>query len=269
MNNFFEQFKSEGQKIRLSHAEKSAMKARILGVPSSVVTHSPYFFFNFQFSRTFVPVMAVLIVLFGTGTAYAAQGSLPGDVLYPVKIHVTEPVEVALAGTPADKAVVETKLAERRVAEAQTLASQGKLDATTTAELQSDFKVHEANAIALANAADNAEPQADGASTTTSTTTTTTTVVVTVAVAPAAAPKAMSAMRVTEQILPATTTSTTTTATGTSTPMPGAAVRGGLRERLQSSLNAQASILNMLQVDVEQHSDLERAHRHATTTRSD
>jgi len=44
--------------------------------------------------------------------------------LYPIKISVTEPIEVALASGDSAKAEVQVALASRRVEEAQTLASE-------------------------------------------------------------------------------------------------------------------------------------------------
>ncbi len=146
MNNFFEQFKKEGQNIRLSVAEKAAMKRAILGTPSTVPTPqtSPYAPFSFSLSIHFRTVMASLLifVLVGSSTAYAAEGALPGQPLYAVKINVNENVEAALAVTPVQKAQVHSKLAQRRVEEAEALAASGELDAQKTAALAANFDVH-------------------------------------------------------------------------------------------------------------------------------
>lgn len=144
MNNL----EQEAKKIRLSVEEKASMKARIFGVPSYAPTPSQYFFFSHQFRTAFAGL--VLVVFVGAGTASAAQGALPGDVLYPIKVSITEKVEVALAPTPAAKAQIEVKLATRRVAEAQTLQALGRLDATTTREIEDNFDTHAAQALALA-----------------------------------------------------------------------------------------------------------------------
>ena len=48
-----------------------------------------------------MPVIAIILALMlGTGTTYAAENTLPGDVLYPVKIHVNEEVKEALTFDP-------------------------------------------------------------------------------------------------------------------------------------------------------------------------
>jgi len=67
-------------------------------------------------------IAGILIVAFlaGGGTACAAQGSLPGDALYPIKL-VTEDMQIALAFNPEKKVDLEAKFANRRLEELQKL----------------------------------------------------------------------------------------------------------------------------------------------------
>jgi hypothetical protein len=139
--------KNESNKLRLTPQEKAAMKARIFEVPSPATLaprQSPYFLFAYQFmqARVLAPLAVVLVVFAGAGTAAAAQGSLPGDALYPVKVSVNEAVEVALATTPVAKAQVQAKLAQRRVEEAEVLAAQGTLTPDTSEQLAANFETH-------------------------------------------------------------------------------------------------------------------------------
>lgn len=76
------------------------------------------------------------------GVSYAAEGSLPGDVLYPVKVGINEELRVAFAATEKDKANVEAERAERRLAEAEALAKKGTLNAETRVALETKFKAH-------------------------------------------------------------------------------------------------------------------------------
>lgn len=144
MNNFFEQFKHEAKQIRLTSQEKENMRLALSRVftetASAKKMPSPYIAYSFSFSsfhsRMLVPLALVFMVVIGTtGTAYAAQGALPGDILYPIKVNVTEKLEVAAASNPVAKAQVHAVLAQRRAEEAEVLASQGRLDATTSAQL--------------------------------------------------------------------------------------------------------------------------------------
>jgi len=150
--------KHEAEKIRLTSAEKSAMRAALFGAASPVQTApSPYFFFSYQFRM----VMAgfLVFVLAGAGTVSAAAGgALPGDLLYPVKINVNESVKIALASTPASRAQVHAELADARVEEAQALAAQGRLDTAATAKLSDNFDEHAKHAQDLVQSIAESDP---------------------------------------------------------------------------------------------------------------
>jgi len=160
MKKFLNNIKVEAGHIRLTHAEKAAMKARIFGVPSSVRPEpSPYVFMSFiSYNMRMSFAGLLLFVLVGTGTASAAQGALPGDLLYAVKLSINEKVETALALTPAAKAHVEVHLAERRIEEAQVLAAEGRLNAAVAEELAVSFDTHAQSAQDIADAAEEKEP---------------------------------------------------------------------------------------------------------------
>ena len=70
-------------------------------------------------------VLAVILVLgaSGTGTAYASQDSIPGEVLYPVKTF-TEDFRGWLETDDAAEAALELEFADRRLAEMKKLAVQ-------------------------------------------------------------------------------------------------------------------------------------------------
>jgi hypothetical protein len=157
MNKLYKKLNRESDHIRLTAAEKNAIKARLFGLsagkagaPSPVrVVRSPYVFFA---SHRFLAALAalVLVVFAGGSTAFAAQGALPGQPLYALKTKVLEPVAVALAPTPAAKAAVHVELAQRRVNEAETLAQQGTLTASTSAELAANFESNAQSAETIA-----------------------------------------------------------------------------------------------------------------------
>jgi hypothetical protein len=153
---FIEDFKNEGLRVRLTMQEKATLRARLsermMLNPASPVLRSPYHFFVFNravLQRTFAAVVFFVFVLGSGGTSYAAQGALPGDVLYAIKIHVNELVETKLATTQVAKAEVQAVLAERRVEEAQTLASRGMLTEVAATELQIRFDEHATAAQSL------------------------------------------------------------------------------------------------------------------------
>lgn len=157
---FTEDFKNEGLRIRLTMQEKATLRARLSERmalnPASPLRATPYHFFmlhSVALQRT-VSAFAVFVFLIGSGggTSYAAQAALPGELLYAVKIHVNEFVEAALATSPVAKAEVQAVLAERRVEEAQTLASRGMLTEVAATELQVRFDEHAEAAQSLTEA---------------------------------------------------------------------------------------------------------------------
>lgn len=87
--------------------------------PSSRVTR--------QRAYRFAVALALILVLAlsFTGTAYASQGTLPGETLYPVKLW-TEDARLALASTPAEQASLRVEFSERRLDEVQLLFESGQ-----------------------------------------------------------------------------------------------------------------------------------------------
>lgn len=83
------------------------------------IIRSPYSIFAyFRTNRVAVFVAtAVFIFSFMTGTTYAASKSLPGDLLYPIKLGVNEKVELALALNTESKARIAVRHALNRVEE--------------------------------------------------------------------------------------------------------------------------------------------------------
>ncbi len=97
-----------------------------------------------------MPVIAVIMALMlGTGTTFAAENALPGEVLYPVKIHVNEEIREALAMRAEQKAEWELERAHRRAQEALKAQEQGKLDEALRKRMIERMREHEANSAAL------------------------------------------------------------------------------------------------------------------------
>lgn len=97
---------------------------------------SPFFSYN-----AFSGVLAFVLILLvgGGGAAYAAEGSVPGSPLYPVKVSVIEPVQGALITSAQGQASWHASLASRRLDEATTLAAANKLDSSKQEYLQTKF----------------------------------------------------------------------------------------------------------------------------------
>lgn len=78
----------------------------------------------------------------GSGVSYAAEGSLPGDLLYPVKIHVNETARAAITFSAESKAGWDVRRAERRLEEAEELAAEGRLNAETRRSIEGNLKTY-------------------------------------------------------------------------------------------------------------------------------
>lgn len=121
------------QNIRFAVRERAAQK------PERSVFSLRMLFVN---KISVAALCAVLVIVSSVGVSKAAQNSLPGDFLYPVKVNITEKIKAALAHTPEQKAKVETGIAVQRLQEAEALQAQNKLDAQKSAEITQNLAEH-------------------------------------------------------------------------------------------------------------------------------
>lgn len=135
--------------MKLTDLEKSAIKTELLtfverqSKAKAALASKPRTFFSFaKFLVRPAPIIIIVLLLVSTGTSFAASSALPGDLLYPVKIHINENVQSWLAFTPTAQAQVQARLAANRLKEAEVLAAEGKLDAETSQMLQDNFALH-------------------------------------------------------------------------------------------------------------------------------
>ncbi|MEK9176793.1 MAG: DUF5667 domain-containing protein [Patescibacteria group bacterium] len=94
--------------------------------------------FSFLKNMVMAPIAIALVIALsaGGGVAFAAQGSVPGDVLYPVKIEVNERVAAALAVSTEAKAGLDARLAEERLEEATELSEENRLTVEAKTEIR-------------------------------------------------------------------------------------------------------------------------------------
>lgn len=92
--------------------------------------------------KSFASITASLLIvsIAGASVSYAAERAMPGDMLYPVKMHVNEKFESSIAVTPKARAAVAAKHAERRLKEAEMLAAKSALDPANQKMLASEVK---------------------------------------------------------------------------------------------------------------------------------
>ena len=92
LNNLFD--KAWG--VSLSETEKTSMSRNLEQITKveevkPIVMESPFVMtFKIFRQKAFLPVFLILIVMFSGTASLLAKNSLPGDVLYPLKINVNE-----------------------------------------------------------------------------------------------------------------------------------------------------------------------------------
>ncbi|MDD5710808.1 MAG: DUF5667 domain-containing protein [Candidatus Colwellbacteria bacterium] len=96
-----------------------------------------------------MPLALALLLTFSGGTALAASGSLPGDLLYPVKVGINEQLRGAIAFTSEAQANYQGDLAARRIAEMEQLAAEGKLGADIKEKAEARFEKHSEKTLDL------------------------------------------------------------------------------------------------------------------------
>lgn len=120
--------------IHLTTAEKQQgarefarfMKHSPLDIEEAPSFYERFFHFSRRFVLTSATVMGVLMLSTG-GVSYAAESAVPGDLLYPVKTQLNEPVQGFFHFSPEAKMEWEMEQMERRLEEAQILTSQGQI----------------------------------------------------------------------------------------------------------------------------------------------
>ena len=138
--------------VSLNVSEKAAIRARLAELtlrapseftpklsPVSAVFSEKREYAMIRAWRRFVPAALVIVLTVGVGTSFAAEGALPGEPLYAVKIYINEPIETALAISAEARAEAEAAHALKRLDEAVTLAQEGKLDAVKNEAIKKHF----------------------------------------------------------------------------------------------------------------------------------
>ena len=89
-----------------------------------------------------MPIAILLVLTLGGGLSYAAEGSLPGSPLYPIKVGVNEEVRGWFAVSGEARANWESRRVERRLEEAEELMLKGEVSAEVKAKIEENFERH-------------------------------------------------------------------------------------------------------------------------------
>ncbi len=156
---FFQKGKEELRKIAMTAEEKRAMHDRLLNcisfpVPTPYEPQSGWLVVSKWLMPRHLAYAAlpfVFLFVISGSLAFAAEGSVPGELLYPIKVEITEPVRNMLTLSGTAKAYWEARKAERRLEEAESLAVRGDLDTQKREELESRFDNHTKNLAVISN----------------------------------------------------------------------------------------------------------------------
>ena len=119
-------------------------KEQKVGLPSMLVRIQPML-------RGLVAILIALIVLLGSSlTVYAAQSSLPGEALYPVK-SLSENIHLSLTRSPHARLELTLKFSQRRVGEISQLLAMGE---SIPSQVSDRFQDELENALQIATQMD-------------------------------------------------------------------------------------------------------------------
>lgn len=133
---------SSKERMRVALSEYADLHASEAGIPRTVEISPLSAFFARSRGLYAGALMLTLMVAGGTQASIAAEGAVPGDILYPLKVSIAEPMALVLSLSPARKAELSAEFASRRVDEAASLASSNKLNNERADELAARFDTH-------------------------------------------------------------------------------------------------------------------------------
>lgn len=134
------EIQKEIQNIKLTPEEKSGLFERVINttIPSPYAPKpSPWKFLHKPLALAILSLL--VLVGSGGGVSYASLKTLPGDILYKVKVEIAEPIVDALIFSPKAQAEQEATKAIRRLDEAWKLAQENKLTTKNRIEIEEHF----------------------------------------------------------------------------------------------------------------------------------
>jgi hypothetical protein len=144
-------------KVRVTEQVRARMEARQRRLRANRIS-----FFDWMPQWVSMGIIAVLTVVFCGGCVFAASsGSVPGEILYPVKLAF-EDIQLAFTFSDSGKADLHAELASRRVTEMERMAPD--IDSQSVEVLTSDLKEHlqEVEQLAVVIAQEEQKQNGDG-----------------------------------------------------------------------------------------------------------
>ena len=175
MKRFAQQFKKQSEKIKLNAKEQFLLREQITTFmeyhplpsvekePRTILALDHVFKAKRVTWRKWRMSLGVMTVALVVTLPAVAEYTVPGDILYPVKVKLNEEVRSSLARTPYEKVEWESKRIERRIFEARVLAKQGLLTPEAEEAVVAAVTQHRSNAnaeIALLRESNNTDEAA-------------------------------------------------------------------------------------------------------------
>lgn len=154
LNTKFNKGVEEIKNISMTKAEKEHVLKKILETPKAHSTIfeqailSPWQEMYSSISRihtrqlVYYAMIPCLFIVLSGGAVFASKESLPGNLLYPLKVNVVEPIHAVLLLNTEDKVRYESELAGERLIEAAVLANLGELDEAKEEQLSKMLENH-------------------------------------------------------------------------------------------------------------------------------
>lgn len=164
MATLFNEIKQLRNTAELSLKERGDMLRRIYKIsPIEIPKTSKSFVMNLAYMKQLGTRFATIAVLVGLtggiGLTAAADNSLPKELLYPLKIHITEPVRELTHISQNSKVAFQKEIINERFDEAAALARTGNLDVETEAALTEHVKSRIEKVKTLSNSIISVEEQ--------------------------------------------------------------------------------------------------------------
>lgn len=155
MSDFEKQLNKAVKATKMTAAEKRDLRARVVSYmeyhprrekvaaekAAAYIESQPYTLISIHNRMVQAAVGAFAVFVLVVVPAVAEQ-SVPGDVLYPIKVRVNEEVRSTFTFNATEKIEWETERLERRISEVRLLAEEGKLTEETEAQAVEAVKEH-------------------------------------------------------------------------------------------------------------------------------
>ena len=143
----------ELKNIRMTEAERKIVLEKVFSSPveSPYMDRIPVFAVVTSHHTRMILTGCLVATLTFSGVVYGSDRSLPGDLLYPIKTKVVEPVLDVVNYEPENKIIWEEEKVTRRIAEAEKLLEKDELDEEKLDKLEKSI---EKSSVAFTKAAD-------------------------------------------------------------------------------------------------------------------